>query len=258
MPFPRVKGQIYDDGFHIPFACRWGAKIKPGRVVTDFITFPDLAPTLMKLAGLEPHEQMTGQSFVEQLMSDQSGRVDPKRDHTLLGKERHDIGRVDGDWLSVGYPSRAIRTDRYLYVHNFRPNRWPGGDPEYGLLNCDGSPTKSYLTGLSMAHPEFRFYEMSFGKRSGEELFDIEADPDCVNNLADDPKLAATKQQLWQQLRQELTAQGDPRILGSGDIFDFYPNCRIDRQQKLYGKPDFDPVERFEKRYGKETSGTAQ
>lgn len=128
-----MKGQIYDDGFHVPFAVRWGAKIKLGRVVTDFITFPDLAPTLLELAGQNPHPQMTGKSFLPQLLAEKSGRVDPTRDHTLLGKERHDIGRMDGDRLSVGYPSRAIRNDAFLYVRNFKPDRWPGGNPEYGL-----------------------------------------------------------------------------------------------------------------------------
>jgi N-sulfoglucosamine sulfohydrolase len=250
MPFPRVKGQIYDDGFHIPFAARWGDKIKSGRTVTDFITFPDLAPTLMEVAGLEPIEQMTGQSFLPQLLSKKSGRIDPKRDHTLLGKERHDIGRTDGDLVSVAYPARALRNDDFLYVRNFKSNRWPVGDPQYGLLNCDGSPTKSYLTGLSPENPEYRFYEMAFGKRPEEELFDMNKDPDCVNNLAADPAFAETKSQLWKQLEKELTAQGDPRILGKGDIFDFYPYHSIERQQKLYGQPDYDPVKIFEKRYG--------
>lgn len=251
MPFPRVKGQVYDEGFHIPFAVRWGNKIKPGRVVSDFITFPDLAPTLMEVAGLPPHEQMTGKSFVSQLLAVDSGRIDPSRNHTLLGKERHDIGRTDGDELSVGYPARAIRNDRYLYVRNFKPNRWPGGDPQYGLLNCDNSPTKGYLTGLTQDSPEFRFYEMSFGKRPGEELFDIASDPDCIKNLADDPAFSEICDQLWEQLRKELTAQGDPRIVANGDIFDAYPNCRVDRQQKLYDRPDYDPVKLFRERYGR-------
>lgn len=249
MPFPRVKGQIYDDGFHIPMAARWGTRIKPGRVVTDFVTFPDLAPTLLEVAGLEKHPQMTGQSFLPQLLAAGSGRIDPRRDHTLLGKERHDVGRTDGDNLSVGYPARAIRTDKFLYVHNFKPNRWPGGDPEYGLLNCDASPTKSYLTGLSQIDPDYHFYEMAFGKRPEEELFDMENDPDCVNNLAENRKYNVIKLQLWQQLREELTAQGDPRILGNGDIFDDYPNCQVERQQKLYERPDWDPVKLFQEKY---------
>ena len=68
MPFPRVKGQIYDDGFHIPFAVRWGDRVQAGREVTDFITFPDLAPTVFAIAGLDPHDQFTGQSFLPQLL----------------------------------------------------------------------------------------------------------------------------------------------------------------------------------------------
>ena len=173
MPFPRVKGQIYDEGFHVPLAVRWGAKVKPGRVVTDFVNFPAVAPTLMELAGVNTPDQMTGRSFVKQLLADGGGRIDAKRDHSLLGKERHDIGRTDGDLLSVAYPARAIRTDKFLYVRNFKPNRWPGGDPEYGLLNCDGSPTKSYLTQISQNDPEFRYYELAFGKRPAEELYDM-------------------------------------------------------------------------------------
>ncbi|MCR9294487.1 MAG: sulfatase-like hydrolase/transferase [bacterium] len=249
MPFPRVKGQIYDDGFHVPMAARWGAKIPSGRVVSDFVTFPDIAPTLLELAGLEPHAQMTGKSFVQQLLSDRSGRIDPQRDHTLLGKERHDIGRTDGDLLSVGYPSRALRNDHYLYVRNFKPDRWPVGNPEYDFPNCDGSPTKSYLTGLSQLDPDYRYFELSFGKRAEEELYDMEKDPDCVHNLAGSREHQLLKLQLWEQLKRELAEQGDPRILGQGDIFDFYPNCRIDRQQQLYARPDYDPVQIFEQRY---------
>ncbi len=255
MPFPRVKGQIYDDGFHVPFAVRWGAKVKPGRTVTDFITFPDVAPTLLEAAGVKLHVQMTGESFLPQLLSAESGRIDKERDHTLLGKERHDIGRTDGDLLSVAYPARAIRNDRFLYVRNFEPDRWPGGDPLYGLLNCDGSPTKSYLTGQSQADPDYKYYELAFGNRPGEELFDIEADPDCVKNVAGDSAYAETKAKLWKQLESELKAQGDPRVLGKGEIFDYYPNCRIDRQQKLYKKPDWDPVKIFEEKFGYKPAG---
>lgn len=249
MPFPRVKGQIYDDGFHVPMAARWGDKIAAGRVVTDFITFPDVAPTLLDVAGISIHQQMTGASFKAQLLSSKSGRIDKTRDHTLLGKERHDIGRTDGELLSVGFPARAIRTDEYLYVRNFKSSRWPSGDPEFGLLNCDGSPTKSYLTGLSKKDPDYRFYELSFGKRPEEQLFDIRKDPDCVHNLAADRKYASVKTRLWVQLQNELKLQGDPRILGDGDIFDFYPNCRIERQQKLYDRPDYDPVEIFNSKF---------
>ena len=150
----------------------------------------------------------------------------------------------------MAYPARALRNDRWLYVRNFKSDRWPVGDPQYDYLNCDGSPTKSYLTGLSAGDPDYRFFELAFGKRPAEELYDMQADPDCVNNLAAKPEHAMLKAQLWEQLERELKQQGDPRVLGRGDIFDFYPYCRVDRQQKLYGAPDYDPVKLFERRFG--------
>ena len=124
------------------------------------------------------------------------------------------------------------------------------GDPEYGFLNCDGSPTKTFLTELSQSDPQYRYFELSFGKRPVEELYDIRTDPDCVKNLANDADLQETKSQLREQMTSELTVQGDPRILGKGDIFDFYPNCRVDRQQKLYRQPDYNPVKTFDEKYG--------
>ena len=54
------------------------------------------------------------------------------------------------------------------------------------------------------------------------------------------------KTKLWQQLQAELVQQQDPRILGQGDIFDYYPNSKVERQQKLYGKPNYDPVAAYQ------------
>ena len=62
MPFPRVKGQIYEHGFHIPLAIRWGRQIKPGRIVTDFINVRDFAPTYLELAGLPTPASMSGRA----------------------------------------------------------------------------------------------------------------------------------------------------------------------------------------------------
>ncbi|MFT4567328.1 MAG: N-sulfoglucosamine sulfohydrolase [Saprospiraceae bacterium] len=246
MPFPRVKGQIYDDGFHTPFVVRWGKGIKPGRVVDDFISFPDLAPTLLEVAGIPKHPQMTGKSFLDILKSDMSGTVDPTRDHTLLGKERHDIGRTDGELLSVSYPSRAIRNEQFLYIRNFKPHRWPAGDPEYGYKNCDNSPTKEYLVELDKSDPDYKYYEMAFSFRPPEELYDMNSDPDCVKNLASNSEFDKTKQRLWTQLEAELIKQEDPRVLGKGNIFDYYPYNHIEKTKKTYGDKYYDPITAFE------------
>ncbi|VGO15758.1 Choline-sulfatase [Pontiella desulfatans] len=223
MPFPRIKGQLYEEGFHVPLVAYWKGVIQPGRVIEDFVNFPDFAPTIMEAVGMEPHEQMTGKSFLDLLKSPKSGQIDPARDHVLLGKERHDTGRADETGTDLAYPVRAIRTREFLYVHNIKPELWPAGNPEFGLRNCDGSPTKAYLTNLKPGDPEYTFYEMSFGKRPEEELYQIQKDPDCMVNLAGNPEYAALKKQLRDRMEKKLTAQGDPRTLGNGAIFDAYP-----------------------------------
>src|SRR5262249_55876049 len=120
MPFPRVKGQIYEHGFHIPLAIRWGRQVKAGRVVSDFVNVRDFAPTFLAAAGVGLPPSISGRSFLDVLTSDRSGQVDPARNRMVIGKERHDLGRPN-DW---GYPVRAIRTPEYLYVRNFEPDRW--------------------------------------------------------------------------------------------------------------------------------------
>lgn len=210
MPFPRVKGQIYEDGFHIPMAVRWG-QIKGGRVVDDFINFRDIAPTLLEAAGVPAETTMTGRSFLDVLRSNQSGIVDARRNTMIVGKERHDLGRPN----DAGYPVRAIRTAEFLYVRNYEPNRWPAGNPETGYRNVDDGPTKEFM--LSSFD---EYYRMSFGKRSAEELYDIKADPECLKNLATDLKYAAVKRKLLQRMEDTLKEEGDPRMLGHAGFFD--------------------------------------
>lgn len=212
MPFPYVKGQIHEDGFHLPLAMRWGKEIKPGRVVEDFINVRDFAPTFLELAGQKPHEQMTGKSLVNILRSPKSGFIE-NRDVMIAGKERHDIGRPN-DW---GYPVRAIRTQEFLYVHNFHPERWPACDPETDFGNCDASPTKELLKALGGT-----YFELSFGKRPSDELYHLTDDPSSVINLAQDLAFAPVIEKLRTQLMDTLKAEGDPRALGQGAIFDTY------------------------------------
>lgn len=213
MPFPYVKGQIFEDGFHLPLAVRWGAAVKPGRVVEDFVNVRDFAPTYLELAGLKPHPQMTGRSLADILRSEKSGRIDAARNVMLVGKERHDIGRPN----DLGYPVRAIRTPEYLYVYNYFPDRWPACNPETDFGNCDPGPTKEVLKALG-GH----YYDLSFGKRPAEMLFRLADDPECVRNLAHDPALTKVKHGLRDRMLALLREEQDPRALGKGEVFDTY------------------------------------
>jgi arylsulfatase A-like enzyme len=213
MPFPFVKGQIFEDAFHLPLAMRWGRTIKPGRVVEDFVNVRDFAPTFLEIAKVKPHPQMSGRSLLKTLRSEKSGWIDPSQNVMLTGKERHDLGRPH-DW---GYPVRAIRTPEFLYAHNFFPDRWPAGNPETDYPNCDASPTKELIKSLGGY-----YYDLSFGKRPADELFHLSDDPECVRNLADDPFYAATMAELREKLFATLRKEKDPRALGNGAVFDTY------------------------------------
>jgi N-sulfoglucosamine sulfohydrolase len=211
MPFPRVKGQIYEDGFHVPMAARWGSVIPGGRVVDDFINFRDIAPTLLEAAGVKPAITMTGRSFLSVLKSKEAGIVDKARDVMLVGKERHDLGRPN----DAGYPVRAIRTRDFLYVRNYEPDRWPAGNPETGYRNVDASPTKDFLlSGFD------EYYRMSFGKRPAEELYNVKNDPECLKNLANEPEFAVIKRELQERMYNMLREDGDPRATGRAEFFD--------------------------------------
>ncbi|MFM7837814.1 MAG: heparan N-sulfatase, partial [Planctomycetaceae bacterium] len=114
-------------------------------MVDDFVSFPDLAPTLLDYAGIPAEEsgmaEMYGRSWRPILESTVNGQVQRDRTEVIVGKERTDVGRP-GD---VGYPIRGLRTARYLYLCNYEPSRWPAGNPETGYLDTDGSPTKSLI-----------------------------------------------------------------------------------------------------------------
>jgi len=221
MPFPRVKGQDYEYSNHLPLAVMWKNGIKnPGRKVDDFISFIDFAPTFADVARISTSsmQPIQGKSLVHILGSEQSGQVEAERNYVLLGKEVHDIGRPHNE----GYPIRAIRKGHFLYIRNYKSGRWPSGNPETGYMNTDGSPTKSYILNLRRRGENMEYWQLNFGLRGEEELYDIEHDMDCVNNLAENRKYLTIKNELKALMEEELKKQNDPRMFGNGDIFDQY------------------------------------
>ena len=245
MPFPSAKANLMEYGSHVPLAVSWPARIKGGRIARDLVSLIDLAPTFLQVAGVKKTPAMTGKSLGDILFPDTSGDM-ASREYVLTGRERHSDARPD----NLGYPSRAIRTAQYLFILNCKPDRWPAGDPPpskevqaewdkdnssgnfkpigmgYGDID-DPSPTKSLMMAQPTRWPEL--FSLGFGKRPAEQLFDIEKDPDCMTNLANVPAFDATRKSLRSKLEKLLTRQGDPRMLGYGDIFESYPRFGLMR-----------------------------
>lgn len=217
-PFPRVKGQMYETDFHMPMVAMWkNSNTKPNRRIDDIVNFPDLAPTFLEAAGIEKHPQMWGKSFLDVFKTDRSGTIDETKNVTFFGREKHDLGR-EGD---VGYPVRCIRTHQYLYVYNFKPERWPAGNPETGYTNCDSSPVKRIILEQHDKGDDY-YYNMAFAKRPQELMFDIVKDPYCLDDLAVKSEFDDVKKELNKKLFDFLKKSGDPR-LDDPDHFDNMP-----------------------------------
>ena len=221
MPFPRAKGYAYHDSNHVPLAVRWPNGVKsPGRAIEDFVDFTDVAATILDYAGISLDDSgmlpVVGKSWRPILESTQAGRIVQERDHVLIGKERTDVGRPH-NW---GYPIRGIVTAEHLYLHNYEPTRWPAGNPETGYLDTDGSPTKSLILELGRADRANHFWQLNFGMRPADELYELRADRDCVRNIA--AHAADLVDTMRSRLETMLKAQGDPRMDGRGTVFDDY------------------------------------
>ena len=221
MPFPRAKVNLYDWGTHMPLAIRWGEKVISGRKVDDLVSLTDLAPTILEAIGLQIPPEMTGNSLLSILASDNEGMVEPSRDKVFTGLERHTYCRPEG----ATYPARAIRTHDYLYIRNFEPDRWPTGGPEFISSNktahgdVDGCPTKAFIVGSQETMP--KYFELNFCKRPAEELYDVHNDPGQTNNLANDPAYSDIRKDLSGKLVEYLKETNDPRIEGQDPWKDY-------------------------------------
>ena len=230
MPFPRSKGHNYDISNREPMVARWPDGIaQPGRRVSDFLSFIDLAPTFLDLLGVDGEKAgmatMTGSSFSNLLQ----GKPDLLRSFVILGRERNDVQARPGTPSGLGYPVRAIREGDLFYIHNFATDRWPCGNPELGLMDTDASPTKTLITELG---EHDRFWQMAFGRRPQAELYDLKKDPDCVENVANAHAYSASAAALREKLFAELKKQNDPRVSGESEVFDNYVSPKSTAKQK--------------------------
>ncbi|MBL9126922.1 MAG: sulfatase, partial [Verrucomicrobiales bacterium] len=231
MPFPRVKGNTYEAANHVPLAIRWPKGIrKPGRVIDAFVSFIDIAPTVVEIAGLRWEDTgmapSPGKSLADVFAATEAGPASPTRDRVLLGRERTDIGRPDDQ----GFPIRAIVKEGRFYLTNFEPTRWPAGNPETGYLDCDGGATKTFVLEAHRKNPADPYWAFCFGKRPAEEYYDLTEDPDAVRNLAEVPKHAPALSTLRAELFAALRDQEDPRMRGEGALFDAYSYANPDHR----------------------------
>lgn len=193
--FPRTKRYLYDSGTQVPlivyipekYRHLWPAK--PGTKIDRLVSFVDFAPTVLSLAGLRIPEFMQGTPFLGTQAEDEPAEVYLFR------------GRID----SLVDFSRGLRTPRHLYIRNFQPHR------PHGLFSHFQFHQGAYAEWFRLFHQgvlnpvQSRFFE----PKPTEELYDVEADPWQIRNLANDPAHRETLLHLRARLSQQLRETGD-------------------------------------------------
>ncbi|NND05667.1 MAG: sulfatase [Saprospiraceae bacterium] len=237
--FPGItngKCNLYDFGTNVPLIIRYPPAIPSSRIVSDFVSLMDLAPTFLDLAKVEVPTVMTGKSLMPMLKRRKSGTVDRSRSYVITGRERHVAKAREGN---LPYPQRAIRTKDHLYIINFKPDRWPMGSPAEDedqlrfeklandtfvtYADYDASPSKAWIIQHKHQDQYKIYYNYAFAKRPAEELYVLDEDPFQVNNVAELSKYDKIRISLRKKLLDELQHTGDPRVSGDGSTFDSVP-----------------------------------
>jgi arylsulfatase A-like enzyme len=181
-PFPRCKTTLYDSGIRTPLIVRWPGHVAPGGRCASLVSTIDIAPTILTLAGIAPGPSIQGNDF-SPLLKDPSART-----RELIFAERN--------WHDYAARGRAVRSERFKYIKN--------DDSHLALTppaDAVRSPTYRALQRLRDAGtltPESR---PCFDQpRPAEELYDLDADPHELHNLAKDPSYAEVLGELRRSL----------------------------------------------------------
>ncbi|WP_153555306.1 sulfatase family protein [Roseimaritima sediminicola] len=228
--FPRGKCNLYDFGTQVPLAIRWPQKVAAGRRIAAPVSLIDLAPTFLSAAEKPVPADMNGQDLWPALRPDAQDYEAALRGWVVCGRENHvNEARPGG----LPYPMRALRTEDYLYVVNFAPDRWPVAQPPLAArlkgskpgadrrMDIDYGPTRTYFEQHETSPSIAAAWRLGFARRSSEELYDVRRDPDQMHNLADDPDYGDVRAELRSRLLERLAENEDPRL--DGDAFDHPP-----------------------------------
>jgi arylsulfatase A-like enzyme len=200
-PFPRGKCNLYDSGTKIQMILHWSGKIGGGRRCSDLVSAVDVFATVLEAAGIDIPDDCLGKSLLPLALSEDSGSIDPSRNSVYIARGMH----------NSYYPSRAVRTREFLYIRNFRSDLDP-----IGANFSEGIDRSLYP--VLRENQNAALFEMSFGERPEEELYEVKSDPHQLRNLADNPDFESVKKELAASLHAFQQRTHDPLLEHLGQI----------------------------------------
>jgi N-sulfoglucosamine sulfohydrolase len=192
MSFPYSKTNCYLAGTKTPWIARWPGHIKPGRADSKhFISGIDYMPTIIEAAELEPVSGMDGRSFMPLL----AGSGQKGRDKVFTFFEETSA--------KIQFPMRCVQNANYGYIYN----AWSDGKTSF---KNEAMGSMSWRAMGASTDPKVAARVKYFLFRTPEELYDLRSDPNCLRNLASDPKHTKTLQAMRKQLADNMASTQDP------------------------------------------------
>jgi len=220
---PRAKRWIYDSGLHVPLIIRVPEKwrkhanpdnpdaLKPGTVNDELVAFLDFAPTMLSLCGVPIPEHFQGQAFLG------PQKAKKPRDYIYGARDR-----VDEAYDVI----RCVRDKRFKYIRNFMPHLPRSLDIAYMNLMPTMAEMRRLFAKGKLRGPQLQYFECP---KPLEELYDTEADPHEVHNLATDPKYRGVLARMREELFRWMDRMGD---------FGLIPECDFDQMKWPAGHPE--------------------
>ncbi|OHE78803.1 MAG: hypothetical protein A2107_04200 [Verrucomicrobia bacterium GWF2_62_7] len=209
---PRSKQFLQKSGTHVPLIVHFPPKWRhlspapPGSRIPDPVCFVDFAPTVLSLAGVRIPDYMQGRALAGHTKA-------PPRDFVFCTRDRMD---------ELYDMMRSVIAGRWLYIRNYRPDVPYVEAMEY-MFQARGYQSWASVAAAGQLTPATAQF---WGEKPAEELYDMEADPDNVKNLAGHPEHRNTLDRMRAALRRHTIEINDNGFLPEGSTLEGYDASR--------------------------------
>ena len=198
--WPFGKWNLYDAGIRVPLILAWEGRIAAGKRTDAMVSWIDLLPTLIDLAGGKPPQEIDGRSFASVALGD-------------TAEHRDEIFTThSGDGVFNVYPIRSIRTKRFKYILNLLPGHLHTNHSDILRRDGAGAYWDSWDSAAEVDTAAATIVQRYF-VRSEEELFELREDELEQENLAALPRHAGLAEDLRARLERWMDEQGDQRTV---------------------------------------------
>ncbi|MGC1243693.1 MAG: sulfatase [Chryseosolibacter sp.] len=215
--WPFAKWSLYDDGLQVPMLVRWPGQVKANSRTDVLVSLADVLPTFVEIAGGEAPGQIDGQSFLKVLTGEKNNhRKEVFASHT-------------GDGMMNRSPARMLRSGRYKYILNLAPENTYHTHIDHAKDHDGGREYWDSWVERSKTDKHAAAVLQRYHHRPAEEFYDLEADPDETNNLANDNTYAQliagyrTRLAAWRQGQGDFETgpeqlNQEPRVKGQKPV----------------------------------------